>query len=185
MKKLISLMMAFVLMLAIVGCACNSTSSAQTARGELSVAYDKAGAGDLLAYFQANQGVVVTGVQLDEKTDYAKLSKTASVALIKDEAVAEKLKAAGWTETQDWTEAQKAANESTFNFTVLIAPDASDSSKTAAKILTGWLAGDATYDTKISTMSGGCSCQRTETTVTITSDAPELFKTDLFDDLKS
>ena len=175
MKKLISFFIIAVLLFAAAACASGSTA-AQTARGELTVAYDREITKDLLVYFQANQSVLTNGVLLDAETDFAALAGNASVALLKDEAVAEQLRALGWTETDDWTEAQKKANDEMFRFTVLVSPSVTESGKKAAKLLTGWLVGDGTYEAMISTMSGSCSCKRTETKVTITSDAPELVK---------
>ena len=176
MKKLISFFIITILLFTAAACASNSASAAQTTRGELTVAYDNDLTKDLLVYFQANQSVLANGVLLDAETDYEALASSASVALLKDEAIAEKLKALGWTETEDWTEAQKKANDEMFRFTVLVSPSATESGKKAAKLLTDWLVGDGSYEATISTMSGSCSCKRTETKVTITSDAPELCK---------
>ena len=176
MKKLISFFLIFVLLFAVAACASSGGSTAQTTRGELTVAYDNELTKDLLVYFQANQSVLPNGVLLDAETDYDALKDNVSVALLKDEAIAEKLKALGWTETEDWTEAQKKANDEMFRFIVLVSPSINESGKRPAKLLTDWLVGDGTYAATISTMSGSCSCKRTETTVTITSDAPELCK---------
>ena len=176
MKKLIAFFLIAVLLFAAAACASSSGSAAQTTRGEISVAYDNALTQDLLVYFQANQSVLANGVLLDAETDYDALSAKVSVALLKDEAIAEKLKTLGWTETEDWTEAQKKANAEMFRFIVLISPDIGASDMNAAKLLTNWLVGDGTYEATISTMSGSCSCKRTETKVTITSDAPERVK---------
>ena len=140
MKKLISVLIISVMLLTAAACICSSSGSAQTARGELAVVYDRELTKELLAYFQANQGVTVTGVLLNDETDYETLA--GSVALIKDEAFAEKLKALGWTETQNWTDAQKEANAAMFNFIVLTAPNITDSGKVAGKYLTDWLVGD-------------------------------------------
>ena len=175
MKKLISFFLIFVLLFAVAACTRSSTAVDNT-RGNISVAYDKEITKDLLVYFQANQSVVTTGVLLDAETVYDALADNASVALLKDEAIAEQLKALGWTETEDWTEAQKKANDEMFRFIVLVSPSINESGKKGAKLLTDWLVGDGTYEATISTMSGSCSCKRTETKVTITSDAPELCK---------
>lgn len=180
MKKLISLLIALNLLIAVAGCARGQQTV--THRGELSVAYDRESTKELLTYFQANQDCIVTGVLLDAETDYETLPAKASVALLKDEAVAEQLKAAGWTETENWTDAQKKTNEGMFSFIVLTAPDRTDSAKKAEKLLTDWLVGDGAYEKTITTASGGCSCKRTQTTVTYTSDAPELFKSGQFSD---
>ena len=183
MKKLIAVFTVFILLLTIVGCTCGSSqTAAASTRGELSVAYDRELTKELLAYFQVNQGCIVTGTLLNEETDYAALSGV-SAALVKDEAVAEKLKAAGWIETTNWTDLQKETNANMFDFIVLTAPDITDSGKTAAKYLTDWLVGDGAYDRTVTTVSGGCGCRRTETNVTMHSDAPELFKSGLFADL--
>ncbi len=175
MKKLISFFLIAVLLFTAAACA-SSSAAPQTTRGEISVACDNALTKDLLVYFQANQSVRATGVLLDAETDYDALADTASVALLKDEATAEQLKALGWTEAENWTEAQKQANAELFDFIVLVSPSVNESGKKAAKILTDWLVGDGTYEATISTMSGSCSCKRTETKVTVTSDAPELAK---------
>ena len=183
MKKLITLFLACILMLAVFGCVCGSQSSAPVTRGELSVAFDKAQTQELLAYFQANQGVVVTGTLLNADTDFQKLSDSAAVALVKDAAVAEKLTAAGWTEAQNWTDAQKEANAGMFGFTVLVAPNMGDSAKLAAKYLTDWLVGDGTYERTVTSVAGGCSCKRVETQVTMKSDAPDLYRSGTFTEL--
>lgn len=176
MKKLIAFFLIAVLLFTAAACASSSGSTAQTTRGEISVAYDNELTKDLLVYFQANQSVLANGILLDAETDYDALANNASVALLKDEAIAGQLKAKGWTETEDWTEAQKKANDEMFRFIVLVSPSVNESGKKAAKLLTDWLVGDGTYQATISTMSGSCSCKRTETKVTITSDAPELCK---------
>ena len=182
MKKLISFFMIFVLLFAVAACARSSTAVDNT-RGSVSVAYDKAVTKDLLAYFQANQACTAEGTLLDGETDYAALSGKAFIALVKDEAIAEQLKAAGWIETEDWTEAQKKANEEMFGFTVLTAPECTAAQKNASKLLTDWLVGDGSYERTITTTSGSCGCSRTETKVTVTSDAPELFKDARFSSL--
>lgn len=180
MKKLISVFIAALMLLMIIGCACGQQTAVET-RGDLSVLCDKEITKDLLAYFQANQNVIVTAVLLDSNTDYEKL--TGSVALLKDEATAEKLKAKGWTEAQNWTDAQKETNANMFDFIVLVAPSISESGKIAAKYLTDWLVGDGSYERKVVTMSGGCSCKKIETNVVMRSDAPALFQSGLFGEL--
>lgn len=181
MKKLISFFIISVLLFAAVACAGSaSNNAASSVRGELTVAYDNAITGELLPYFQANQACTAAGVLLDAQTDYAKLSETVAVALLKDEAIAEKLKAAGWIETEDWTEAQKKANEEMFGFIVLTPANQNATQKTASKLLMNWLVGDGSYERTITTVSGGCGCSRTETKVTVTSDAPELVKSEQF-----
>ena len=175
MKKLILFFLSFALLFTIAACA-RGAQQTVSHRGELTVFCDDSLTEDLLVYFQANQDCIVTCETLQPETDYAALSEKAGVALLKDEAVAEQLKAAGWTETEDWTEAQKKANDDMFGFIVLNAPASTESSKKAAKLLTDWLAGDGSYERTITTMSGSCSCKRTETKVTVTSDAPELCK---------
>ena len=179
MKKLTALLFAFIILLAIVGCSGGQTGP--TNRGTLTVAYDNALTGELLNYFQANQNVAVTGILLDAETDVETLA--AGVALLKDEALAQKLLDAGWTETQNWTELQKQTNEEMFAYTVLVSPHTTESDKIAGKFLTDWLVGDGVYDRTITTVSGGCSCKRVETTVTMKSDAPALFKSGMFDGL--
>ena len=173
MKKLISFFLIFVLLFAAAACARSSTAVDNT-RGSLTVAYDVDLTEDLLAYFRANQACKAEGVLLDEETDYAALSQKAFVALVKDEAVAEKLKAAGWIETEDWSESQKKANEEMFGFIVLTTPERTAEQKVASKLLTDWLVGDGVYERTITTTSGSCGCSRNETTVTIMSDAPDL-----------
>ena len=175
MKKLIAFLLITILLFTAAACA-RSTQQTVTHRGELTVFCDNSLTEDLLVYFQANQDCVVTCETLQAETDYDALSEKAGVVLLKDEAVAEQLKTKGWTETEDWTEAQKKANDEMFRFIVLVSPSVNESGKKAAKLLTDWLVGDGTYETTISTMSGSCSCKRTETKVTITSDAPELCK---------
>ncbi len=178
MKKLISLFVIFILVLAVAGC--GGAQQQHQNRGELTVAVDHALTQDLLAYFQANQDCIVTCTLLDAKTDYAKLGDTASAALVKDEATAEKLRAAGWKDAEEWTPAQAETNTKMFNFTVLTAPKITESGKKAVKLLTDWLVGDGSYERTVTTVSGGCSCKRTQTVVTFTSDAPELFKSGRF-----
>ena len=63
-----------------------------------------------------------------------------------------------------------------FNFTVLQSPANTETAKKASKLLTDWLVGDGSYERTITTVSGSCSCKREQTTVTVTSDAPELMK---------
>ena len=176
MKKLIAFFLIFVMLFTAAACARNTSGSTQTLRGELSVAYDNALTGELLVYFQANQNCTVTGTLLDDETDYAAITEKSGVALLKDEAIVQKLKDAGWTETEDWTEKQKGTNESMFNFTVLQSPANTETAKKASKLLTDWLVGDGSYERTITTVSGSCSCKREQTTVTVTSDAPELMK---------
>ena len=180
MKKLIAFFLVFVLLMIAAACAGNTSGNTQTLRGELSVAYDNALTGELLVYFQANQGCSVQGVLLDAETDYEDLHETASVALVKDEAVIEALKEAGWIETEDWSDAQKKMNAGMFGFTVLSAPVITETAKTSSKLLTDWLVGDGTYDRTITTASGSCGCSKKQTNVTIKSDAPELAKSEQF-----
>ena len=181
MKKLITFFLISVLLFSAAACACGTSTNTQTTvRGELSVAYDNALTKELLHYFQANQACTVKGVLLDAETDYSTLSGQASVALLKDEAIAEQLKAAGWTETENWSDAQKKTNGELFGFIVLTAPERTESAKKAEKLLTDWLVGDGSYERTITTMSGSCSCKRTETQVTFTSDAPDLAKSEQF-----
>lgn len=150
MKKIIAIIVISVLSLAMIGCSCASCGcgggqNVPSAKGEVSIAYDKAEIRDLLSYYQANQGYVVTFVPLEESTDFAKLSDSVRVAVVKDEAVIEQLKAAGWIETEQWTEAQKASNEKLFGLTVLELPNESGASlnKDAVAALTRWLSGEA------------------------------------------
>ena len=180
MKKLIAFFLISVLLFAAVACAGSSAQSSANTRGELTVYCDHALSVDLLSYFQANQACIVTAETLDENTDYLLIASKAGAALLKDEAVAEQLKAVGWTETEDWTEAQKKTNESMFNYIVLVSPANGEAAKRAAKLLTDWLAGDGTYDWTVTTVSGGCGCSRKQTTVTIKSDAEELAKSEQF-----
>ena len=81
MKKIIAIIVISVLSLAMIGCSCASCGcgggqNVPSAKGEVSIAYDKAEIRDLLSYYQANQGYVVTFVPLEESTDFAKLSET-------------------------------------------------------------------------------------------------------------
>lgn len=177
MKKLIAFFLISVLLFTAAACARGTNGNAQTTiRGELSVAYDNTLTGELLTYFGANQACTVKGVLVNAETDYAILYETASVALVKDDAVIEALKAAGWTDTENWTEAQKKTNDGMFGFTVLNSPKITETAKTASKLLTDWLVGEGTYDRTITTVSGSCGCSKKETHVTIKSDAPELVK---------
>ena len=180
MKKLMVLLLAALLVLAVIGCACG-TQTERKARGELTVLFDREITGELLRYFQANQDCTVTPVLLNDETDYETITGTA--ALLKDEATAEKLKAKGWTETQDWTDAQKEQNAELFKFIVLIAPNLGDAAKTSAKILTDWVVGDSTYQNEVPVSSGGCSCKTKTELVTFKSDAPLLAKSEEFAEL--
>ena len=181
MKKLIIFFLASILLFTVLACA--SGQAAATNRGSLTAVYDRELTGELLAYFQANQNVVVTGKLLDSETDTETLSAGAAVVLTKDSTVTEKLLAAGWTETDTWTESQKEINADMFRFTVLVAPNASAADKSACKYLTDWLVGDGSYERTITTTAGGCSCKRVETTVNMKSDAPALFKSGTFAEL--
>lgn len=186
MKKLIAFFMISVMLFTAIACVCG-TQQTESHRGELTVVYDNELTKDLLAYFQSNQDCLVTASQLNEKTDYSAISAKSGIALIKDEAFAEKLKEAGWTETQDWSDAQKKANEAMFKFTVLTSPANGDEAKKSCKLLTDWLVGDGTYEKKITSVSGGCGCgcSRKETNVTFKSDAPELVNSEQFKKLVS
>lgn len=142
MKKLISICIVSILLFTLAGCSCGlsccgSKQNVPTAKGAISIAYDNAKTADLLAYYQANQGYVITGVLLSADTDYNAVGAT--VAVVKDAAYIEKLTAAGWTETAHWTEAQKAENDNLFGFTVLEAPNAA--AESAIKALLNWLGG--------------------------------------------
>ena len=181
MKKLIIVFLATILLFTALACA--SGSSTPENRGTLTVCYDRELTGELLAYFQANQNVIVTGTLLDSKTDYSAL--TSAVALLKDTATAEKLLAAGWTEVQNWNEAQQQTNAELFAYTAYLSPKATDTDKSACRYLTDWLVGEGSYTRTITTASGGCSCKRVETTVTMKSDAPALYKSGLFDALNN
>jgi hypothetical protein len=184
MKKLIAFFLISVMLFTAAACACGAQQQTVTHRGEITVYCDNALTTDLLTYFQANQDCIVTGVLLNEKTDYKKLNETASVALVKDEAVIGKLLEAGWTETADFTDAQKEANAKMFNFTVLNAPSMTASGKESAKLLTDWLAGDGVYEKTLTSTSGcGCSCSKEEKVVKFKSDAPKLFESGQFQDL--
>lgn len=144
MKKLISILMITVLLFATVACSggtscCGSGQKIPAKKGDVSIAYDSETTKEVLAFFQANQGYVVTGTMLDEQTDYEKVKDFAKIAVVKDPSVVEKLTAAGWSETANWTAAQKANNDGMFAFTVLEAPGSI--SGEAAKALTEWLGG--------------------------------------------
>ena len=146
MKKLISILIVFMMLFITAGCSCGlsccgSGQKLPEKKGDVNLAYDDPSTATILAYFQANQGYVVNGTLLNAETDYEALSKTVFFAVVKDAAVIEKLTAAGWKETAHWTEAQKANNEKLFGYTVLEAPNALATD--AIKALTGWLGGDA------------------------------------------
>lgn len=178
MKKLISVLIAFLLLFAIAACANRNSSVDSGPRGTLSVVYDNELTGQLLGYFGANQKCVVTGVLLEKNTDLAAI--TDGVALLKDEAAIERLKAKGWTEAEYWTDAQKETNAGMFGFTVLNAPKSTDATKAAGAILSGWLIGDADWDATVRHTAGGCSCKAVEKTVPMKSDAPALAKSEAF-----
>ena len=180
MKKLIAFFLISVLLFTAAACVRSNAQSTVSTRGEITVYYDNPLTAELLPYFQANQACIVTAELLDENTDYEAIAQKTGAALLKDEAVAEQLKAAGWTETQDWTEAQKQSNAAMFNYIVLVSPENGETADRAAKMLTDWLVGDGTYDWTVTTVSGGCGCSRKQTTVTIKSDAEELVKNEQF-----
>ncbi len=143
MKKLISILVIAILLFATVGCSCGGSccgggKKLPEAKGDVSIVYDNALTEKLLAYYQANQGYVVSGKLLTAETDLADIG--ARIAVLKDDAVIAKLTAAGWKETAHWTEAQKAANDKQFGFTVLEAPDGAPA-ESALKALVDWLGG--------------------------------------------
>lgn len=181
MKKLISVFIAFILLFAIAACARGNSSSVYQSRGNLSVVCDNELTVDLLGYFQANQNCVATGILLTEETDTDSI--TDAVALLKDEANAEQLKAKGWTEAEYWTDAQKETNADMFNFIVLNAPQVTEATETAGKILTDWLVGDGECKMTVTSSAGGCSCKTVETEMTVRSDAPGLAKSEEFAEL--
>lgn len=186
MKKLILFALSTVLLFTLIACACGGSQTV-THRGELTVAYDVDLTRDLLSYFQANQDCIVTGVKLDEETDYENIGNTVTVALVKDEAVAEKLVAAGWTETENWTDAQKTTNAAKFGYIVLLSPKATSGEKETSKLLSDWIVGDGTYDATVTISSGcsGCNCSRKTETKTIRSDALKLYESDDFAALRA
>lgn len=161
MKKLISILIIAILLFATAGCSCGLSccggggQKVPEKKGDVNIAYDNALTEKLLAYYQANQGYVVTGKLLTADTDLADVS--AKIAVLKDAAMIEKLTAAGWKETAHWTEAQKAENEKLFGFTVLEGPDGA-SSENALKALLNWLG---------------------------SKEAAELYQNDMFKDLKN
>ena len=143
MKKLISILIISILLFTTVGCSCGlsccgTKQVVPEKKGDVAIAYDDESIKTILAYFQANQGYVVTGVLLDGETDFESID--AKLAVVKDEATVEKLEAEGWTETAHWTETQKANNEKLFGYIVLEAPEGvyDDSALLA---LTRWLGG--------------------------------------------
>lgn len=178
MKKLISVLIAFVMLFAIAACASGNSNTDSGPRGTLSVVYDHELTKQLLGYFGANQYCVVTYILLEEETDLDAI--TDAVALLKDEAAIERLKAKGWTEAEYWTDAQKETNAGMFGFTVLNAPQITDTTKAAGAILSGWLIGDAKWEKTVRHTAGGCSCKYIETVVTLQSDAPALAKSEAF-----
>ena len=181
MKKLISVLIAFLLLFAIAACASGNSNTYSVPRGTLSVVYDHELTGQLLGYFGANQKCVVTGILLEKETDLEAI--TDAVALLKDEAEAERLKAKGWTEAEYWTDAQKETNAGMFGFTVLNAPQITDATKAAGAILSGWLIGEADWEAPVRHTAGGCSCKSIETFVSMKSDAPALAKSEEFQPL--
>lgn len=185
MKKLILFTLVSVLLFATIGCACGQTQTV-THRGELTIAYDRELTKELLGYFQANQDCIVTGILLSEQTNFETLADTASVALLKDETLANALRAEGWADTADWSDAQKTANEAYFNFIVLISPKATSGNKEASKLLTDWLAGDGVYEKQVlAAQSCSCSCSKQTKTVKIKSDVGVLAKEDKFQPLRA
>jgi hypothetical protein len=153
------------MLFATVACSCGTSccgggQSVPQKKGDVVIAYDDPYVKKVLGFFQANQGYVIAYQELaaaeGETPDYNQLAGKACIAVLKDEAIAEKLKAAGWIETPDWTDAQKKTNEGLFHFIVLTSPANTESGKKAAKYLTDWLVGDGTYDATVTTVSGGC-----------------------------
>ena len=180
MKKLIVLFLAALLLFAAAACAQQQTE-VEKPRAEFTVVYDKEITKELLGYFMANQYCVVTGVQLTKDADLSAI--TDAVALLKDEAAIEQLKAMGWTEAEYWTDAQKEKNAEMFNMTVLNAPKITDPAKTGGAILSGWLVGEAEWDATYKHTAGGCSCKPVEKTVRMQSDAPLLVQSEEFEEL--
>lgn len=145
MKKLISILIIFLMLMTTAGCSCGMSccgtkQNVPAAKGNIALAYDDESVKTVLAYFQANRGYVVDGTLLTEETDFAALGDTVKIAVVKDDATAEKLKAAGWIDTGCWTEGQKANNEKLFGYSVLEAP--SSVTTDALMALTDWLGGN-------------------------------------------
>ena len=144
MKKLISILIVSVLLFLTAGCSCGlsccgSTQTVPQAKGGVTIAYDDASVKTVLGYYQANQGYVIEYKELKaaegETPDYNALAESACIAVVKDEAVASALRAAGWTDL--------AGGENPFGFVLLNAPDdnAPDRNSDAVSALRTWLGG--------------------------------------------
>jgi len=144
MKKLISILLIGVMLFATVGCSCGlsccgSGQKVPEAKGGVTIAYDDPYVKKVLGFFQANQGYTIEYSELKAKegepADYNKLAGTACLAVVKDEAVAVALRAAGWTDLSD--------AENPFGFFVLSAPDANKPTRNSDAIAAfkTWLGG--------------------------------------------
>lgn len=108
MKRVLSIFLSAILLLATVGCSCGLSCCAKSQvptppeNAAFTLAYDDASIPALLAYFQANTGYQPTCVNVTEtmdetEADPAALAASACIAVLKDEANAAVLEAAGWT----------------------------------------------------------------------------------------
>lgn len=108
MKRLLTIALIAVFLLGTVGCSCGLSCCAKSnvptppENAAFTLAYDDAASLKLLAYFQANTGYQPTYVDVTEAeegaaADPAAKASAACVAVLKDEANAAALEAAGWT----------------------------------------------------------------------------------------
>ena len=107
MKKFFSILLIAAVLLTTVGCSCGISCCAKSQvptppeNASFALACDDASIVTLLAYFQANTGYQPTITNITEedevKTDAVSRAATSCVAVLKDEANAAELEAAGWT----------------------------------------------------------------------------------------
>ena len=107
MKKIFSILLIAAVLLTTVGCSCGISCCAKSQvptppeNAAFALACDDASIETLLAYFQANTGYQPTITNITEedevKTDAVSRAATSCVAVLKDEANAAELEAAGWT----------------------------------------------------------------------------------------
>ncbi|MBQ4423655.1 MAG: hypothetical protein II872_04985 [Clostridia bacterium] len=145
MKKLISIVIIGILLFATAGCSCGlsccgSGQKVPEAKGGVSIAYDDPYVKKVLGYFQANQGYVITFSELrpaeGEQADYNALAGKACIAVVKDEAIAEALRAAGWADV--------SGTENPLGLVVLSAPDGNEPDRNgdAVSAFKTWLGGE-------------------------------------------
>jgi hypothetical protein len=144
MKKLFSFILIGVMLFATVACSCGMSccgggQSVPQKKGDVVIAYDDPYVKKVLGFFQANQGYVIAYQELaaaeGETPDYNQLAGKACIAVLKDEAIASALRAAGWTDL--------AGTENPFALIVLSAPDENKPTKNsdAVAAFKTWLGG--------------------------------------------